>query len=208
MGDRAPDEQVDAVTVPNVDTSKRWSAERPSRSFRGYDRSATDQLLVELESDRSKLQEELARLGEHVGHLEADLARHEDQERLVAKTLVAATGHATTIKENARREAEQLLTKVRGELDRRIEQAERVERERVQAERELVRLRHLAQEMQISLESFLTEALGQLAADHEPGSSMSESDSARNDLVRALSEPLRDVDVESGSEAATIRLPS
>ena len=140
---------------------------RLPRSLRGYDRAATDALLKELTAKQAELEGECTSLREQVAQLESDLAHHRAQEQLVAKTLIAATSHATVIKEDARREAEEILSKAREEFDRRAERAERAERERVQAEHQLLRMRRLAQEMQNGLAGFLTRALDQLRPQEE-----------------------------------------
>ena len=140
---------------------------RLPRSLRGYDRAATGALFGEVASKQAELERECASLREQVTRLEGDLAHNRAQEQLVAKTLIAATSHATVIKEDARREAEEILSKAREEFDRRAARAERAERERVQAEHQLLRMRRLAQEMQTGLAGFLTRALDQLRPQEE-----------------------------------------
>ena len=135
---------------------------RLPRSMRGYDRGSTDKLLADLEARRSESEREAIGLRERVAGLDAELDHHRQQEQLVSKTLLAATSQAAAIREEARQEAELMLRKVQAQLGERAALGERLERERAEAERELLRLRQLAQEMQQGLERFLTETLEQL----------------------------------------------
>ena len=66
--------------------------------------------------------------------LEADLARVRQR---VSKALIAATTHARAIHDRAQREAEVILRKARAEADKWTEKADRIDRERDEAEREL-----------------------------------------------------------------------
>ena len=111
---------------------------------------------------------ECAALGAKVAQLEAEVARHQKQEDLVTKTLLAATSQATAIKQQARREAELILRKAEARLGERAAVAERLDREQAEAERELLRLRRLAEEMQQSLTSFLTRTLDELRPEAGP----------------------------------------
>jgi cell division septum initiation protein DivIVA len=81
---------------------------------------------------------------------------------LLHTTLLSASNHVKAIKEDARREAEVTLRKARAVAERRTALAEQMERDREAAERELARLRALAQEMQAGLAGFLTTTLEQL----------------------------------------------
>jgi cell division initiation protein len=147
-------------------TDESLSSRLP-RSRRGYDRTATDELLAELASKRAELEGECSKLRAQVAQLEADLAGHREQEQLVSKTLLEASSHATTIREKAREEAELILRKARERHGERAALTERAERERANVERELLRLRQLAQETQHRLAGFLTETLAQLRPEGE-----------------------------------------
>jgi cell division septum initiation protein DivIVA len=98
--------------------------------------------------------------------LEADLSRYRGKEQLLVSTLVSANGHATAIREGARRDAELLLRKARAEAQKRSAAAERA---RDDAERELLRLRRITEEMRSGLSGFLTAQLEELEfeAEHE-----------------------------------------
>ena len=100
-----------------------------------------------------------AGLRRRIAELEAELQRHREQEQLVAKTLVSATAHAVTIREDARRDAELTLRKARAEADRRKAAAER---ERDDAIRDLLRLRRLTEQMREGLSAFLTATVEEL----------------------------------------------
>ena len=171
------------------------SAAHLPRSMRGYDRAATDALLREVETKHAELERDCGSLRVQVAQLEEELSRLRAQEELVAKTLIAATSHATAIKEDARREAEEILSKAREEFDRRAERAERAERERVQAEHQLLRMRRLAQEMQNGLAGFLTRALDQLRPQEEratPEAPQSTGNGAAGSLETELEQEVAD----------------
>jgi septal ring factor EnvC (AmiA/AmiB activator) len=150
-------------------TAEALSSRDLPRSWRGYDLAATEELLGELASKHAELERECGKLREQVAQLEADLAGHQRQEQLVSKTLLEASSHATTIREKAREEAELILRKASAELGERAALTERAEREQADAERELLRLRQLAQEMQQDLAGFLTQTLAQLRPEAGPG---------------------------------------
>jgi cell division septum initiation protein DivIVA len=170
---------------------------RLQRQMRGYDRAATEALFGEAVAKQAELERECSALREQVGQLQDELERRQSQERLVSKTLLTATSHATTIKDKARQEAELFLSKARAELERRTAQADRAERDRVETERELVRLRRLAQEMQTGLESFLTGALEQLSS-HERAAPPKPTQTA--DASEALVTKLEDALKQDGAE--------
>ena len=131
-------------------------------------------------------------LREDVAQLEDAFARLRQQEALISKTLLAATSHATTIREEARRQAELTLRKARAELEKQTALADRVERERADAERELTRLRELAQKMQSGLASFLTQTLEQLRPAAEKGAAeLAPAAGGQEALVSALEAALK-----------------
>lgn len=105
--------------------------------------------------------------------LEADLRRYREKEQLLVSTLVSANGHATAIRESARRDAELLLRKARAEAQKTNAAAQKrnaaVERARDDAERELLRLRRITEEMRSGLSGLLTAQLEELdlEAEHE-----------------------------------------
>jgi len=194
------------------------AAVRLPRAFHGYGRTATDALIGELTARQAELERESASLRETVERLEQEVARHRNREQLIGKTLLAAMSHATTIREAARREADLALRKSRTEVDRRTAHAEAIERDRADTERELLRLRRLANDVQSGLESFLTQALHQLRpeaekapeaapAPAEPVASAPPSADGQEPLVEALEETLkvRSLDSRSGSGAEAPR---
>lgn len=150
-----------------IDESGANPAAQLPRSVRGYDCAATEALVGELSAKREELERECTTLRERVAELEGSVANYRTQERLVAKTLISATGHAATVKESARQEAEVILGKAREEFARRTQRSERIERERVEAEQQLLHLRKLANEMQSGLSGFLTKALEELEQEGE-----------------------------------------
>jgi cell division septum initiation protein DivIVA len=105
--------------------------------------------------------EELRR---RIDQLEGELERYREQEQLVVKTLLAATSHATAIRESARREAELTLRKARGKAEKRKAAAER---ERDDARRELLRLRRITEQMRSGLSAFLTAKVEELRLNTE-----------------------------------------
>jgi cell division septum initiation protein DivIVA len=98
-------------------------------------------------------------LGRRVEELEAEVSRYREKEQLLVNTLVSATSHATAMRESARREAELILRKARAEARKR---KAAVERTRGDAERELLRLRQITEQMRRGLSVFLTEKLEEL----------------------------------------------
>ena len=104
------------------------------RRLRGYDVAATDALIDELSAGRRRLESECVVLRQQVASLEADLARVRQR---VSKALIAATTHAQAIHDRAQREAEVILRKARAEADKWTEEADRIDREWDEAEREL-----------------------------------------------------------------------
>jgi len=150
--------------------SSAQAHEAPSRESlprvrRGYDVAATDALIEHLTAGRLELERECASLRLRVAGLETELSRVREREQLVSKALSAATAHATTIRENARREAEDVLSKAHAESRRRVERAGRFERQRGEAERELERLRRLQRTVRTGLTDFLTQAVERLRAE-------------------------------------------
>jgi cell division initiation protein len=109
-------------------------------------------------------EEELYR---QIEKLEADLSRFREKEQLLVSTLLSASSHATAMRESARRDAELLLRKARAEAHKRNAA---VERARDDAERELLRLRRITEQMRKGLSGFLTMKLEelQLEAEEEP----------------------------------------
>lgn len=104
------------------------------RRLRGYDVEATDALIDELSAGRRRLESECVVLRQQVANLEADL---DHVRQRVSKALIAATTHAQAVHDRAQREAEMILRKARAEADKRTEEADRIDRDWAEAEREL-----------------------------------------------------------------------
>jgi cell division initiation protein len=105
--------------------------------------------------------EELRR---RIAELEAELSRFRVKEQLLVSTLVSATSHARAMRESARREAELILRKARAEAQKRNAA---VERATSNAERELLRLRQITEQMRRGLSGFLTAKLEELQIETE-----------------------------------------
>jgi hypothetical protein len=174
------------------------------RRTRGYDCDTTDQLLFELAAEQAELEREFGQLRAHAARLEADLARQRQQEQLLSRTLISATRFAMTIREEARREAEQILQKARAEGVERTATAERVEQDLEKAERELRRLRQITQEMRSGLSTFLSDTLTQLGPEAREAVDPSPTDSVQGALAGALDVALQkgDDDLRGESEVA------
>ena len=98
-------------------------------------------------------------LRRRIDELEMELASYRQREQLLVNTLLSATGHATAIRESARRDAELALRKARIEAAERREAAE-AERDRAMAE--LLRLRQVTERMQSGLSTFLAATVEEL----------------------------------------------
>jgi cell division septum initiation protein DivIVA len=126
-----------------------------------------------------------------IERLEADLARYEETEEQLVRTLVSATTHAAAIRESARREAELMLRKASAEVERRKAAADR--------ERgELLRLRRITEQTRQGLAGLLTAKLEELQLDveDEPPLAQHEAELAEaldsgleRNLERVASEP-------------------
>jgi cell division septum initiation protein DivIVA len=168
----------------SAQAQKPPSRESLPRRRRGYDVAATDALIEHLTAGRLELERECARLRLRVAGLETELSRVREREQLVSKALSAATAQATTIRENARREAEAVLSKAQAESKRRAERADRLERQRGEAERELERLRHLQRTVRTGLTDFLTQAVERLRSEQGAGGASAESLAPQSDDAR------------------------
>ncbi len=162
---------------------------RVPRSKDGYEPAATDKLLNELGDRQAELMREREELRGRMEELEADLLRYEAQEQLLGKAILSATKHAETIREAARREAELILGKARREA---LSREAVSERNRVLAEREVVRLRQITDEVQASLKSILAVSLEQLRVEVEADASSSQPASLDEALTVALETSLGD----------------
>ena len=87
----------------------------PPTSFRGYDRSHVERLLSEIAASFEDVWRERADLADKVEQLEQDLVRYKELEALLRETLVSAERAASELKEQARREADVILTEAHAE---------------------------------------------------------------------------------------------
>jgi cell division initiation protein len=87
----------------------------PPRKLRGYDRTHTDHLFAEIASSFEDVWRERADLADKVEALEQDLVRYKELESLLRTTLVSAERAASELKEQARREADVILSEAHSE---------------------------------------------------------------------------------------------
>ena len=99
--------------------------------------------------------------------LEGEAAHRESQEQRVGKALLAATSFAMKTREAARREAELILRNAGAKAVQDRAVLEQLTQEREEAERELLRLRQLTQEMRSGLAGFLKNTLDELRPEGE-----------------------------------------
>src|ERR671923_2226422 len=89
---------------------------KPAKTlFRGYRRSAIDDLLDEIVLSFEDVWRERADLADKVDQLEEDLVRYRELEGLLRTTLVSAEKAAVTLKEQARKEGDLILEEARNE---------------------------------------------------------------------------------------------
>ncbi len=105
----------------------------PGRALLGYKRSATDSLLDEIVTSFEDVWRERADLADKVEQLEADLVRYRELEGLLRTTLVSAERSSAELKEQARREADLILTEAHAEA-RAVQRRSLAENERLRAE--------------------------------------------------------------------------
>ncbi|HEX2292172.1 MAG TPA: DivIVA domain-containing protein [Gaiellaceae bacterium] len=108
----------------------------------GYRRGAVERLLDEIADSYEGVWRERADLADRVEYLEEELQRHRELEALLRRTLVSAEAAAEEQREQARRDAELVVSEAQAEA-RRITFAAAAERERLAADvrrlRELLR---------------------------------------------------------------------
>src|SRR5581483_2519195 len=109
----------------------------PGRGVFGYKRAATDRLLSEIVTSFEDVWRERADLADKVEQLEADLVRYRELESLLRTTLVSAERASAELKEQARREAELILTEAHAEA-RAVQRNALTENERLVAETQIL----------------------------------------------------------------------
>jgi len=130
----------------------------PGTGFFGYKRAATDRLLAEIVASFEDVWRERADLADKVEQLESDLVRYRELEALLRTTLVSAERASAEMKEQARREAELILTEAHGEA-RAIQRKALAENERLTTETKMLR-----QRLRTALEAIDEETLHGLEA--------------------------------------------
>jgi cell division initiation protein len=136
----------------------------PPRTFFGYRAAPTDALLDEIVTSFEDVWRERADLADEVEKLEADLVRFRELESLLRTTLVSAEQASAQMKEQARREAELILSEAHAEA-RAIQRRALAENERLMSESRRLRVQ-------------LTAAL---AAVDEPETAQAEETAAEED---------------------------
>ena len=134
----------------------------PGRGLLGYKRRATDELLDEIVASFEDVWRERADLADKVEQLEADLVRFRELEGLLRSTLVSAESAAGNVKEQARREAELVLSEAHAEA-RAVQRQAIAENERLRAES-----RRLRAQLTAALGSFEEPAVEPSSAEPEP----------------------------------------
>src|SRR5438874_13753801 len=112
----------------------------PGKGLLGYKRAQTDRLFVEIAESFEDVWRERADLADKVESLEADLVRYRELEALLRTTLVSAERASTEMKEQARREADLVLTEAHAEA-RAVQRHALSENERLTAETRLLKER-------------------------------------------------------------------
>jgi len=103
------------------------------RGFWGYRRGVVERLLDEIADSYENIWRERADLADRVEHLEEELQRHREVEALLRQTLGSAEAAVEEQREQARRNAELVVSEAHAEA-RRITFAATSERERLLAE--------------------------------------------------------------------------
>jgi cell division initiation protein len=102
----------------------------PGTGLFGYKRAAMDTLLGEIAASFEDVWRERADLADKIEQLEIDLVRYRELEALLRTTLVSAERSSAEMKEQARREAELILTEAHAEA-RAVQRNARAENERL-----------------------------------------------------------------------------
>ena len=112
---------------------------RPPRTLFGYRAAPTDTLLEEIVTSFEDVWRERADLADKVEQLESDLVRFRELEGLLRTTLVSAEQASVQMKEQARREAELILSEAHAEA-RAVQRRAIAENERLMAEARRLRV--------------------------------------------------------------------
>ena len=134
------------------------------RRLGGYDRPATDSLLVRIAESFEDVWRERADLRDEIERLEGELARFRELEVLLRNTLVSAERSADELRAQAHREADVILDEARVKA-RELGGGAENERERVRAD--IRRLKTVEAQMRAEYRAFLVTALDRLESDTE-----------------------------------------
>lgn len=102
----------------------------PRTAFRGYRVAPTDKLLEDIVASFEDVWRERADLADKVEQLETDLARYRELETLLRTTLVSAEQASAQMRDQARREAELIISQAHAEA-REIQRSAAAENERL-----------------------------------------------------------------------------
>src|SRR5690242_19003129 len=105
----------------------------PRTNFRGYRIAATDRLLEDIAASFEDVWRERADLADKVEQLETDLVRFRELESLLRTTLVSAEQASAQMRDQARHEAELILSEAHAEA-REVQRRAHVENERLASE--------------------------------------------------------------------------
>jgi cell division initiation protein len=112
----------------------------PSTGLFGYKKGPTDRLLADIVASFEDVWRERADLADTVEQLETDLVRFRELESLLRTTLVSAERASADMKEQARKEAELILSEAHAEA-RAVQRRAVAENERLITETRLLRER-------------------------------------------------------------------
>lgn len=130
------------------------------RGLFGYNRAAVQRLLEDIADSFEAVWRERADLAERCETLETELSRHAELESLLRSTLVSAERASQELKEQARREADVIVTEANGEARKIIRDAI-TEKERLL--QEIRRVRTLLRSALEAVEETDTSATGEEA---------------------------------------------
>jgi cell division initiation protein len=111
----------------------------PATGFMGYKRGHTDELFEEIAASFEDVWRERADLADKVEQLESDLVRFKELESLLRTTLISAERAGAELKEQARREADVILSEARAEA-RKLQRDALIENERLVLESRKLKL--------------------------------------------------------------------
>jgi len=111
---------------------------RLKRGLLGYRRGPVDELIAEIADSFEEVWRQRADYADRIEQLESELSRHRDLESLLRTTLVSAEKSAHELKDQAKREAELVVSEAHAEA-REVTRAAAAERERLLADARKVR---------------------------------------------------------------------